>query len=254
MAIPACTWGCRLAVPLEGEGWVASMDDVRVLVDMVHHRLNVEHPMDDYFLNLLGTARLTGRVAADLKHMQGDIVVLGAYKIRQPHHEALQAIARESEGDCRPPLKLLAQLARELGKPRLRNCRDALTPSVRGGTWCWSNAGAGGREAVAQEERAWEHFGATTRDHSEELTAACEQLARMEDLHGGDDPLKWKWGAGTPCADVHEADTAKWEYEDLEAKIAALVPSTSSVSSASQGVVCTRGETSERVHSRSPRR
>ena len=77
MAIPACTWGCRLAVPLEGEGWVASMDDVRVLVVMVHQRLNAEHPMDDYFLNLLGTACLTGRVAANLKHMQGGIVVFG---------------------------------------------------------------------------------------------------------------------------------------------------------------------------------
>ena len=139
-----------MAVPLEGEGWAASMDDVRVLVDMVHQRLDAGHPMDGYFLNLLGTACLTGRVAASLKHMKGGIVVLGAYKIRQSHHEAMQAIARESEGICRPLLKHLAQLARELGKARLRNCRDALTPSVRGGTWCWSSAGAGERKAVAQ--------------------------------------------------------------------------------------------------------
>ena len=83
-----------MAIPLEGEGWTASMDDARALVDAVHQRLQVTHPMDDYFLNLLGTARLAGRVAADLSHMRGRVVVLGAYKIRQPHVAALHHVAR----------------------------------------------------------------------------------------------------------------------------------------------------------------
>jgi hypothetical protein len=33
--------------------------------------------------------------------------------------------------------------------------------------------------------------------------------------HGASDPSQWKWGAGTACADVFEADEAKRKYEDL---------------------------------------
>ena len=73
----------------------------------------------------------------------------------------------------------------------------------------------------------------------------------MEELHGGCDPLQWKWGVGEPCADVHEADAAKWKYEALKDKIAALAPS---ASSATHSVVRAGGESSEREHSRSPRR
>ena len=229
------------------------MDDVRALVDAVHQRLDVEHPMDDYFLNLLGTARLAGPVAAGLKHMRGSIVVLGAYKIREPHYDALHEIA--NEGGCSasygPLLKRLAQQAKELGKARLRDCRDALTPCVRGGHWCWGTTPAGEYEAVAQEHKAWEHFGAAPRDLTGELAEVHEQLVQMEELHGGCDPLKWKWGVGTPCADVHEADAAKWKYEALKDKIAALAPS---ASSATHSVVRAGGESSEREHSRSPRR
>eukprot|EP00973_Karenia_brevis_P031198 4304913-Karenia_brevis.AAC.1 len=133
-SIPACTWGARLAVPLEGEGWTSTMDDVRALVDALHQRLNVDHPMADFFLNFLGTARLAGRVPIEMKHMRGKIVVLGAYKIRQQHIAALHHIAMNSAG----VLKRLAQATCELGKARLCDTRDALTPEVRGGPWCWT--------------------------------------------------------------------------------------------------------------------
>ena len=238
-SIPACTWGARLAVPLEGEGWTSTMDDVRALVDALHRHLNVDHPMDDFFLNLLGTARLAGRAPIEMKHLRGRVVVLGAYKIRQPHIAALHDIAMNSAG----VLKRLAQATCELGKARLCDTRDALAPEVRGeGPWCWSSEGTGHYEAIAQELRAWEHFGATPRDLREELVLTREQLAQMEKLHGGTNPIKWKWGKGTPCADVHAADDAKHKYEALKAKLAAFAP------------LCDRGESSQRARSRSPRR
>ena len=214
------------------------MDDVRALVDALHQRLNVDHPMDDFFLNFLGTARLAGRVPSEMKHLRGRVVVLGAYKIRQPHIASLHDIAMNSAG----VLKRLAQATCELGKARLCDTRDALTPEVRGGPWCWTSELAGEFEAIVQEHAAWEYFGATQRDLHEELGAAREQLAQMEKLHGGTDPIKWKWGKGTPCKDVHEADDAKCRYEALKAKIAAFAP------------IYDRGESSERARSRSPRR
>ena len=50
-----CMWGSRLAVP---SGWPgrATVDDVRALVDGVHRRIGVHFPMDDFFLNVLGTS------------------------------------------------------------------------------------------------------------------------------------------------------------------------------------------------------
>ena len=233
-----CKWGDRMAIPLEGEGWTASMDDARALVDAVHQRLQVTHPMDDYFLNLLGTARLAGRVAADLSHMRGRVVVLGAYKIRQPHVAALHHVASSGNGT----LARLAQGTCELGKARLCDTRDALTPEVRGGPWCWGSEGAGHWEALAQEHRAWEHFGATPRNLCEETAEARQTLAAMEARHGGCDPTAWKWGPGTPCVDVHAADEAMGKYRSLRAKVAAYAP------------LCERGEASERHRSRSPRR
>eukprot|EP00973_Karenia_brevis_P065274 9065990-Karenia_brevis.AAC.1 len=69
-------------------------------------------------------------------------------------------------------LKRLAQATCELGKTRLCDTRDAVTPDVRGGAWCWSNEGAGDYEAIAQEHKAWEYFGATPKDLSQELAVA----------------------------------------------------------------------------------
>ena len=78
--IQPCMWGARLAVPLAGAGWTASIDDVRSLVLAVHMRINVDHPRDDYFLNLLGTGLLAGRLPKRLAHRKGRVVILGSYK------------------------------------------------------------------------------------------------------------------------------------------------------------------------------
>ena len=32
-AMAACMWGCRLAIPLSGNGWSASMDEARALAE-----------------------------------------------------------------------------------------------------------------------------------------------------------------------------------------------------------------------------
>ncbi len=57
-----CMRGARLAVPLAGPGWSATMDDVHAFVDAVHERTGVEYPPDDHFFNLLGTGQLSGRL------------------------------------------------------------------------------------------------------------------------------------------------------------------------------------------------
>ena len=90
-----------MAVPLAGAGWTASIDDVRSLVLAVHMRINVDHPRDDYFLNLLGTGLLAGRLPKRLAHLKGRVVILGSYKIRQPHVEALDDIEKNGEGVLR---------------------------------------------------------------------------------------------------------------------------------------------------------
>ena len=64
-----------------------------------------------------------------------------------------------------------------------------------------------------QEHRAWAHLGATPRDLSHDL---------LEQKHGGADPTRWRWGEGTPFADVFAADEAKRKHESLKAKVAAL--------------------------------
>ena len=94
-----CMWRSRLAVPL---GWPggATVDDVRALVDGVHRRIGVHFPMDDFFLNVLGTCRLAGRLPKHLGHLggrHGRVLILGSYKIRQPHVDALQDIQRNGE-------------------------------------------------------------------------------------------------------------------------------------------------------------
>ena len=76
-----CMWGSRLAVPL---GWGgATIDDVRALVNAIHERMDVEFPMDDFFLNVLGIGRLAGRLPKHLGHLggrHGRVLILGSYK------------------------------------------------------------------------------------------------------------------------------------------------------------------------------
>ena len=50
------------AVPLEGPTQCASIDDVRAMVDHVHKILDVKFPVDDYYMNFLGTGRLAGNI------------------------------------------------------------------------------------------------------------------------------------------------------------------------------------------------
>ena len=217
-----------MAVPMEGAGWQASVDDVRALVDAVHEELHEGglEPLDDYFLNLLGTARLGTRAPQSLKHLTGReaqeraspsraLVILAAYKIRQPHIDALAAVAASgAEPICR-----LAQEAAELGKAALCGCRSVLSAEVRGGAWCWTGD-VSCHEAVAQEEMAWMHLGATPR--WEEKVLRCEEaLAQLVEKHGGDDPKQWRWGTEV-CSDVFQADEAARKFSWLQARAEAL--------------------------------
>ena len=192
-------WGARLAVPLEGTDWSASFDDVRSLVDAIHKAVDASHPQHDYFLNLLGTGVLAGPHPRRLAHLKGRVVILGSYKIRQPHVDALEYIKTNGEG----VLKALAAAAREIERHKVRNCVDVLAPEVRGGPWCWSDARPEDEEVLAQEHRAWVHIGATPRDvnqdRADKLAYSLKRLADLEAKHGGTDPASWRWGEGTPA-------------------------------------------------------
>ena len=203
-------------------------------------RINVDHPRDDYFLNLLGIGLLTGRLPKRLAHLKGRVVILGSYKIRQPHVEALEDIEKNGEG----VLKALAAAACEIEQRGVRNCVDVLVPEVRGGPWCWHGCGATcpeDQDALAQEHRAWVHLGATPRDVNQDradtLTYSLKRIAHLEAKHGG---------ADTPCADVCAADEAKREYEGLKAKVAAL----QQLSDAASGSGATRERSRSPRHSR----
>ena len=215
-----CMWGSRLAVPICGGG----VDDVRALVDAMHKRLGVLFPMDDFFLNVLGAGWLAGRLPRHLFHLGGRgrharVVILGSYKIRQPHIDALEDLKANGESNS---LKYLASLTREIDQQKVRDCVDVLAPEVRGGTWCWRGGSEDNYEALMQEHRAWAHLGATPRDLNDDLADARRALTNLEEKHGGADPKKWRWGEGTPCTDVFAADEAKRKHEDLIERVAAL--------------------------------
>jgi len=196
-----CSFGMRLAVPLAD----VSVDDVRALVDDVHAYVGAEAPQDDFFLNLLGTAFRRGR----------KVVVLGAYKIRSVHADALQ--------NARPGLQQLAMSVEEL-PPRagLKQCVDLTTEEVRGGVWHWSDRSENVSqwEAMAQENRTWEHLGAAPRDISDDLARLASAVQELENTHGGADPVAWRWGPGTGLADVFEADDATRKHRDLKEQLA----------------------------------
>ena len=74
--------------------------------------------------------------------------------------------------------------------------------------------------------RDWVHFGASPRDANQDsadtLTYTLKCIAELEEKHGGADPASWRWGDGTPCADVFAADDAKRKHDSLKAKAATL--------------------------------
>ena len=201
-------FGMRLVVPLlEGQ----CVDDARALVNGIHERIGAEAPTDELFLNLLGTASLRGR----------RVVVFGAYKIRSPHDEALRHLAAHGP----PNVRKLASSVQELApKQALKDCVDLTTQAVRGGAWFWSEGREGVNvwQAIAQEDRAWQHIGATPRSRGDELARVTKSLQDLEAKHGGSNPNAWQWGPGTACADVFEADSAARQHRTLKAQLAAL--------------------------------
>ena len=254
-----CMWGMRFAVPLTAPngGWRASMDDVRAMVQHVHKKLKVQFPADDYFMNLLGAGKLVGKVpkAWVEKGLAGPVVILGCAKIREPHIDAL----RYGPQTDNALVGKLCHSTIEIGNRSVKDCTDVLDEEVRGGTFYWFSREFGGTqrehyETIIQEHRAWAHLGATRCDASLDITTSEQELREMAEKHGDVDPAKWKWGAGTNCADVFEADEAKRKYEDLSDKVAVFTAfrdeiSTQSIQSASSSGA--KEETRER--SRSPR-
>ena len=164
--VPPCSWGSRLAVPFgnvlgKSGPWEASIDDVRAFVAEVHARIGVELTGDEYFLNLLGTGVLAGNLPKymkDLGFADCRVVVFGAYKIRQPHMDAIAAVEKEAP-QC-STLKRLAEAATELQKRRVRDATCVLSTDVRGGSWYWS----GPQSAVSQHEADVQEQLAETRN------------------------------------------------------------------------------------------
>ena len=93
-------WGCRLAVPLKGDDWTVTVDDVRALVANIHKRIEVDEPPDELFLHVLGTGKLQKRrLPRCMSHLREvPLVILGAYKLRSPHFTALSDIQRDEPG------------------------------------------------------------------------------------------------------------------------------------------------------------
>ena len=98
-----------MAVPLAGAGWTASIDDVRSLVLAIHMRINVDHPRDDYFLNLLGTGLLAGRLPKRLAHLKGRVVILNCmwkrWRIsrrtaKKSSRHSPRRLAKSSDAEC----------------------------------------------------------------------------------------------------------------------------------------------------------
>ena len=202
-------FGLRLAIPLLPG---TSVDDARMLIDGIHERVNAEDPTDEYWLNLLGTAKLRNHTN----------LVFGAYKIRSPHRDAISHLTAHGE----PNVRLLASRVQELTpKQALRNCVDLTANAVRGGTWFWSarEEDVNRWQALAQEHRAWQHIGAVPRSCDDQIARVTKTLQDLETKHGGCDPRMWQWGPDKSLADVFEADTAVYQHRALKAELAALL-------------------------------
>lgn len=261
-AIGPCMWGSRFAIPLQGcqghGSGRASLDDARELVDDIHHFMDVYLPGDDYFMHFLGTGLLAGRLSKEWRSqgLDGPVVIVGAYKIRQPHIEALTRVSTEGSS---PIVRRLARLTVELDSSRrVKECTDALEASVRGGAWNW--LGTPDMEALRQEHRAWISVGASPRaleyNICRRVAKATSAKGELEEKHGSSDPAQWRWGDGTACADVFAADAAKREHEALVASIATLqklcddITAAEGARSSDQGV---SESSAARERSRSPR-
>ena len=201
--------GLRLAIPLLPG---TSVDDARMLVDGIHERVNAQDPTDDFWLNLLGTAKLRGHTN----------VVLGANKLRSPHHDAIRHLAAHGKANVR----LLASRVQELTpKQALKDCVDLTASAVRGGPWYWNarEEDVNTWQVLAQENRAWHHIGAVPRSCDDQIARVTKTLQDLETRHGGCDPRMWQWGPDKSLADVFEADTAVYQHRALKAELAALL-------------------------------
>ena len=130
-----CMWGSRLAVPICGGG----VDNVRALVDAVHERIGVQFPMDDFFLNVLGTGRLAGRLPRHLSHLggrHGRVVILGSYKIRQPHIDALEDKAKPVSHAISTSSSIISKKSATMWTFLVRRCVEA--PGAGGGGVPWT--------------------------------------------------------------------------------------------------------------------
>ena len=147
--------------------------------------------------------------------------MLGAYKIRSPHRDAISHLTAHGE----PNVRLLASRVKELTpKQALRNCVDLTANAVRGGTWFWSarEEDVYRWQALAQENRAWQHIGAVFRSYDDQIARVTKTLQDLEIKHGGCDPRMWQWGPEKSLADVFEADKAVYQHMALKAELVAL--------------------------------
>ena len=135
--------------------------------------------------------------------------MLSAYKIRQPHMDALSEI-RKGQG----PLAEAAALATELEGTR------ALTPIrvVSNASCSESNC----YEMLVQDNAAWERLGAAPKNLRDAAAQIRQELDDMEAQYGGPEPTKWPFGPDAPLKDVSEADEALRHHHDLKLQEAAF--------------------------------
>ena len=260
-AIGPCMWGSRFAIPLQGcQGHGserASLDDARELVNDMHHFMDVYLPGDDFFMHLLGTGLLAGRLSKEWRSqgLDGPVVIVGAYKIRQPHIDALAHVSAEGSS---PIVGRLARLTVELDPSRrVKECTEALEALRHGRR---DPACTPDMEALRQEHRAWISVGASPRalDYNmcRRVAKATSAKSELEEKHGSSDPAQWRWGDGTACADVFAADAAKREHEALVASIATLQKLCDDITAAEEARSSDQGVSESfaaRERSRSPR-
>ena len=219
-----CNWGCRL--PLHDD---ATADDALGLVDEVHGILDAASPDHDYHLHLLGIGELTGRLPRRLAGL-GPLIIVTAYKLRQPHIDALLQIAGDAEQP--PAMRRLAVRAVELDRRPVRCSCDARSTTARGGGWMHHLSS---RDAIDQEDAAWAAVGASVVEaraagRRRRLAAATAALAALVAKHGPGSPRSWSWGEGTSLPDVFAADEAVREYRAHKETAATMADALAAIS------------------------
>lgn len=212
-----CNWGMRIAIPLDN-----NIEMIKKYIDKAHSIMDVDHPAADYFLSLLGSGMLKGKIPRYLERIREQrVLVFGAYKIRGSHDNAFRTLWNDSNEDIKKVARSMVHLERH----QFKNCVDVLNPEVRGGKWYWD----GGDYAFSldQEQKAWEHLGLPADDPVvkrnmllERIESARKKLFEMEENYGDSDPIKWKWGEGTKLSDVFQADDEKKNYDSIRDSIA----------------------------------